>query len=101
MTRLELKPQIYRTRGKHANHYTTDAIWLYVCTVEHSSNYKITYIVLVLTLNDSISDIKQALCILALRRAPSDEVPSLKKKKKKSNYKLLLQQVGGFPRVLK
>ena len=48
---------------------------LYVCTVEHY--YKITYIVLVLTLNDSISDIKQALCILALRRAPSDEVPSL------------------------
>jgi hypothetical protein len=26
LTRLELEPSIYHTRGEHANHYTTDAI---------------------------------------------------------------------------
>jgi hypothetical protein len=27
LTRLGVKPKIYRTRGKHANHYTTDLIY--------------------------------------------------------------------------
>ena len=26
LTRPELKPMIYSTRGEHANHYTTDAV---------------------------------------------------------------------------
>jgi hypothetical protein len=26
LTRFGLKPTIYRTQGKHANHYTTDAV---------------------------------------------------------------------------
>ena len=26
LTRLGLEPTIYRTRGKHANHYTTDVV---------------------------------------------------------------------------
>jgi hypothetical protein len=27
-TLLRLKPTIYRTRGEHANHYTTDVVYL-------------------------------------------------------------------------
>jgi hypothetical protein len=27
LTRQVLEPMIYRTRGEHANHYTTDAIY--------------------------------------------------------------------------
>ena len=28
LTRTELEPTIYRTRGEHANHYATDAVLL-------------------------------------------------------------------------
>ena len=27
LTRTELEPTIYRTRGEHANHYTTNAVY--------------------------------------------------------------------------
>ena len=30
LIRTRLKPTIYRTRGEHANHYTTDAVKLYL-----------------------------------------------------------------------
>jgi hypothetical protein len=29
LTRSELEPTIYHTRGEHANHYTTDAVHVY------------------------------------------------------------------------
>ena len=30
MTRVGLEPTIYRTRGEHANHYATDAVFIVI-----------------------------------------------------------------------
>jgi hypothetical protein len=38
LTRLSLEPTIYRTRGKHANYYATDALALMIITEFISSH---------------------------------------------------------------
>ena len=39
LTRLELEPTVYRTWGKHANHYTTDEPTIYHTRGEHANHY--------------------------------------------------------------
>jgi hypothetical protein len=47
LTRPGLEPTIYHTRGEHANHYATDAVWWkkeekfnYTCTTKHTFLYQ-------------------------------------------------------------
>ena len=38
LIRSGLEPMIYRTRGEHANHYTTDAVCFVLCTCTPERN---------------------------------------------------------------
>jgi hypothetical protein len=39
LTRQGIEPTIYRTRGEHANHYTTDEPTIYRTRGEHANHY--------------------------------------------------------------
>ena len=63
LTRSGFDPTIYRTGGEHANHYTTDTVYLLLSSTNKTDHHDITEILLKVALNTIIQTNKHTLLL--------------------------------------